>query len=114
MILSSMNAFFYKVVGVIGNPGVPTGYIQPSDGAARIAGLLNLMIAIAAIFATFYIIYGGYEFISSNGDAGKVKTATAVIQWAVTGLVITLAAYLIVGIVFSVLGVQKSMLQLPF
>lgn len=112
MIPLNMTSFLYKISGIIGGPSVPSGYIPPNQGAARIAGALNVMITIALILATFYFIYAGYLYISSSGDPGKVKTAQASMQWATIGILVSVTAYLLVGVIAGAVGVTNF--KLPF
>lgn len=94
-----------KVQGIIGTPVVPTGYIQPSQGAARIAAVINLLFIGASVLAVVFIIFSGINYISSGGDPGKLKTAQAGLFWSVLGLIIVGAAYVLVRIITGVLGV---------
>jgi len=57
--------------------------------------------AILAAFAlcVVYVFYGGFKFIFSGGDDGKVKQATNTIRHAIIGLIITLMATFIVSLV---------------
>ena len=64
--------------------------------------------AILAAFAlsVIYVFYGGFKFIFSGGDDGKVKQATNTIRHAIIGLIITLLATFIVSLVGKLFGLD--------
>lgn len=72
--------------------------ITGSDGIfARITRLIAL---IGGIIAVIMIIIGGFFYVTSGGDSGKIKTARDTIIYATVGLVvIALAQSIIVFII---------------
>jgi hypothetical protein len=67
----------------------------------RFAGVISTIIWAVAIVAVMMIIYGGLQYVLSQGDAGKNKKARDTILYSVIGLVVALAAQAIVAFVFS-------------
>ena len=63
---------------------------------------------IVAIMFVGLLMWGGYKYLTSEGDQGKVKQATAIITSALIGLVITLGAFLIKGVIYKVLGIEND------
>ncbi len=102
----------YKVNAILGNPSVPSGFIKSTEGAAKIAGMLDFLIIISTILATFYFIYSGLLYITSAGDPGKVKTAMASMQWATVGLIVCIIAFILVRVIGATLGITNF--NLPF
>lgn len=72
--------------------------------------IINKVIAYAIIAAFVlsvgYIFYGGFRFIFSGGDEGKIKQATGTIRHAILGLLITVFAVVIVQIIGQLLGMD--------
>ena len=66
-----------------------------------ITGILNMVIGIIGIVAVIVIIIGGIQYMTSSGDAGKVKKAKDTILYGVIGLVIVALAYAIVNFVIG-------------
>lgn len=71
---------------------------------ALIANLIQFIIAIAGLVVLAYIIWAGFKFITSGGDASKKEEAQKQIVAAVIGLLIIVFSYFIVSIVFNLLG----------
>lgn len=53
-------------------------------------------VGIAAVLAT---IYGGYLYMTARGNADQAKKGRTVLTWAIIGLVVVLAAAVIVNVV---------------
>jgi hypothetical protein len=59
----------------------------------------------AGIVAVFLIIHSGSKFVLSSGDPKKVEEARNTLVYAIMGLIIVLAAFLIVNLVSHLTGV---------
>ena len=66
-----------------------------------IIGIINAVIGVLGIVAVVVIIIGGINYMTSTGDAGKVKKAKDTILYGVIGLVICILAFAIVNFVIS-------------
>lgn len=80
--------------------------IKPVGGAGDtlqtdITNILNIIIGVLGIVAVIVIIIGGISYMTSSGDAGKVKKAKDTILYGVIGLVIVALAYAIVNFVIG-------------
>lgn len=67
------------------------------------SALYDILIVIAAISAIIMIIYGGYVYITSEGNEQKTTSAKEMIVGAVIGLLLLLCA----GLIISTIGVNK-------
>ena len=67
--------------------------------------VINTLLYIVGILAVLMIVYGGVQYATSAGDAGKVQKAKNIILYAVVGLLIAILAYAIVN--FVVTGLLK-------
>jgi len=63
--------------------------------------VVNIFSAIVGIVSVIMIIYGGFKYISSGGDSGKVTEAKNTIIYAVIGLVVVALAQFIVQFVLN-------------
>ncbi len=70
-----------------------------------ISGLVTASIIVGALTAFLYLILGGFQWITSGGDKGKTEEAQKKITNAVIGLVIVAAAYAIISVVVTFLGI---------
>ena len=62
-----------------------------------VAVLLNWVVSIVGILAVVYLVYGGIAYLTSGGNEDRVKAAKNVILTAIIGLIIVVAAWLIVS-----------------
>jgi uncharacterized membrane protein YidH (DUF202 family) len=96
-----------------------TTVVPPSikDIITDIVTLVNsVLFTVAPILLVIMLAYAGILRMSSSTDADRLKTANATITWAITGYVITIAAYLIVLLVVTALGYDTKdfgTIQLP-
>ncbi|MDB5166140.1 MAG: hypothetical protein JWM37_212 [Candidatus Saccharibacteria bacterium] len=76
-----------------------------TDGTGQIARIartaINILSIIVGIVAVIMIIIGGFRYITSGGDSGKVGSAKNTIIYAIIGLILVALAQVIVNIVLS-------------
>ena len=85
------------------NPG-NTGLNYVGDNNAdqfedMVINILNGVIAVLGLVAVVVIIIGGINYMTSSGDAAKVKKAKDTILYGVIGLVICVLAFAIVNFI---------------
>ena len=90
-----MNQLVSTVATTINNVGDESGLED------KIIGILNAVIAVLGIVAVIVIIMGGIGYMTSSGDAGKVKKAKDTILYGVIGLVIVALSFAIVNFVIG-------------
>ena len=66
--------------------------------------IINIIIGISGIVAVVFIVIGGINYMTSTGDAGKVKKAKDTILYGIIGLIIVLLAFAITQFVLNQLG----------
>ena len=66
-----------------------------------IRDIVNIVSIIVAIVAVIMIIIGGFKYITSGGDSGKVSSAKNTIIYAIVGLIVVALAQFIVKFVLS-------------
>ncbi len=67
-----------------------------------------LLFIVAVILATVFLIWGGIQWIMSGGDKQKIEQARARIIYAIIGLVVTFAAFLIISTIGHVFRINLS------
>lgn len=67
----------------------------------RVRIIINVVLGVLGVAAVMVIIIGGYTYVTSNGDAGKIKKARDTILYAVIGLTVALLAFAIVNFVLK-------------
>ena len=66
-----------------------------------ITDVTNVVSVVAGIVAVVMIMYGGYKFVTSAGDSGKVQEAKKTIMWSVIGLIVIVLARSIIVFVLN-------------
>lgn len=66
-----------------------------------VIGIISGVVGILGLVAVVVIIIGGINYMTSAGDAGKVKKAKDTILYGVIGLVVCVLAFAIVNFVIA-------------
>ncbi len=61
--------------------------------------IVNILLFLIGAISVVMIVFAGFQYATSGGDAGKVTTAKNTILYAVIGIVVALLAYAIIGFV---------------
>lgn len=68
-----------------------------------IANILKTVVGTVGAFALLIFVYGGFLWLTSAGDAGKVQQGKDAMKWALIGLVVVFSSYTLVSFVLSAL-----------
>lgn len=82
----------------------PDEYIAASSDTplnTSVLNIINAVIGVLGIVAVIVIIIGGVQYMTSSGDAGKVKKAKDTILYGIIGLVVVILAFAIVNFVIA-------------
>lgn len=79
---------------------IQTGTVEMGDILYFIVKLIDLVSMLAGSVCVLMLLYGGYQYMISGLNDDK-ESAKKTFRYALTGLVITFLAYLIVNLVFS-------------
>ena len=71
------------------------------DLVGNITDILNAVIGILGLVCVIIMIVGGVQYMTSSGDAGKVKKAKDTILYGLIGLIVCVLAFAIVNFVLS-------------
>ena len=83
-------------------------YGDESTLATTVTNIVSAIIGVLGIVAVIVIIIGGVNYMTSSGDAGKVKKAKDTILYGVIGLVICVLAFAIVNFVIGGILTENS------
>lgn len=89
-----------------GLDGIGVVDCDDSRTAGEVAGgpirsLINILLMVVGAISVVMIIFGGFKFITSGGDADKTKSGRNTIIYAAVGLALVLLSSFIVGFVFD-------------
>jgi TRAP-type C4-dicarboxylate transport system permease small subunit len=71
------------------------------DVTVLIGNVIEILLSVAVFVAIGFIIYGGFRYITSSGDASGIKGAKDTIVNAIIGLIIAMVAF---GVVRYITG----------
>jgi hypothetical protein len=73
-----------------------------------VANVVEILIQAVGYVAVGFIIFGGFKYITSQGEAAGVTAAKQTITRAVVGLVISIVSVLILNVIVNVFGLKTS------
>jgi hypothetical protein len=79
-----------------------------NDLATLVGNLIAVLLSVLGIIFVVLVVYAGFLYLTSQGEAEKVKKAKALLSQAVIGLVIIIAAYAISEFVIDALVTATS------
>lgn len=71
------------------------------DLTSTVIAVINGVIGVLGLVAVVVVIIGGVNYMTSAGDAGKVKKAKDTILYGLIGLVVCILAFAIVNFVIT-------------
>lgn len=94
----------------------PPGLIFSGDTAnlgAVLTSLLSIVFYLAAFLAFYWLIWGAFQYIMSQGNKENLAKARAKITWALVGLMVVFMAYFIARFASEVFPPLKGGLPNP-
>lgn len=80
------------------------GTVSVTSIGSVIAGVIGILIIVAAILAFLFLILGGLQWITSGGDKAGMEAARNKITAAIVGLIIVAAAWAVMFLVGQFIG----------
>ena len=86
----------------------------PLVGFTNIASIINnitpFVIAIAGIILFFILMWGGFDYATSQGAPDKLKSANAKLTAAVIGFVLLVLSFLLTRIISAIFGIGQGII----
>ena len=107
--LSLTSSVFAQLLTPNPTPGVQIPLVAPAGSVENVAVqsipqfVITLLFVVGLIIAIGFLIYGGIRWIMSRGDKAKVEEARGHIVSAIVGLVLIIATFFILNVVFTLL-----------
>lgn len=95
-------------------PPVPNSWnsnVTSPEGALStmeliISSMLALLTALGGIFFIYTFLHGALSWVTAGGDSGKIQKARDELIQGAIGLIVLVAAYAIIGVIGSVVGLS--------
>ncbi len=84
------------------NQPTPVGFSNPLKATsieALLGDILKLVSRLGAIIAVLYFIYGGFLYVTAQGEEDKISKAHSTLKWAAVGTAVLLSAEIIARII---------------
>lgn len=94
-----MNMMFYQYI--IQNP-VP----KFTDLGGLVTQFLPLAVGAAGLLTFFYLLFGGFKYLTASGDDKALGSAKQMMGQAITGLLIVVLAYVLMRLLETFLGLE--------
>ncbi|MBI4089834.1 MAG: hypothetical protein HY421_00360 [Candidatus Kerfeldbacteria bacterium] len=90
-----------------GQPFLPNP-LKCDDTICLFAQMIRLFLGAVALLATVFFIYGGFVFLTSGGNADRVKKGKETLFWATIGIVVIILSWAIIQFVLNTLVDQAG------
>ena len=98
---------------IIGDQKIDDISSLPGGQAVTIPNIVNtvvsFLIPLSAIILFIFLVWGGFEFLTSYGEAEKIKAGKAKITSALIGFILLISSYVLVKIIANIFGLGSSM-----
>lgn len=89
-----------EIVGPLNDPSDLDSGIDWAAASGRVAiAVVEILIRISTLVAVGFVMYGGFRYITSQGEPENTKSARQTIQNAIIGLIVTLVATAVVAFI---------------
>lgn len=88
---------FLKEIGTILGWGAIPGPVAGKSFLAIATSVLNFLLSVVGIIAVTMLVVGGFMYMTSAGDEDRAKTGKKIVQYSIVGIIIALAALVVVG-----------------
>ncbi|MDD5074207.1 MAG: pilin [Candidatus Shapirobacteria bacterium] len=89
------------------------GVSQIQDLEGIVAKLLGLVMPIVGVLLLATLIAGGFQYITSGGEAEQAQKAKKTLTFAFFGLIVVLGAWLIIRLLEEFTGLNLTTLTIP-
>jgi len=70
--------------------------------------IVRILLGLIGFVAVIYLIWAGFKYVTAGGDSKKAGEAKEGITHAIIGLIVAFVGYLLVELVYSLLGVSSD------
>jgi len=84
-----------------------------SDVVGIIRNIISILAPAAAIAFFIVILVGGYQFLTSGGDPKATGQARNTLTYGIIGVILVVAAWLILTVIKNITGVDVTTVRFP-
>lgn len=102
---------FFTLSALADTVGAPPAKLD--DIAKIISNIIKLLAPAAAVAFFVMLLFGGFKFMTSGGDPKAVGAARSTLTFAIIGIILVIASWLILVLVKNITGVDTTTINLP-
>ncbi len=107
ILVQSINIGGQPIEGPLKLPGLSSNEITLGHIVSRI---LSFILPIAGIILLFVLVSGGFDYMISQGDTNKIKSAQAKITTALIGFGLLIFSFLLTKLISLIFGIQTGII----
>ena len=88
-----------------------TGILNTKSGLDLLVSVIKLMLTFAGAVAVMFIIIGGFQYITSAGNAEQAEKGRSTVVNAVIGIIVIVLSYTIINVVINTVQCRGSILS---
>lgn len=77
---------------------------RSNEAGSVIAAIIKAFLGITGILAILYLIWGGFQYLTSGMNSDLAEHGKKTIRYAIVGLIIVILSYIIVTVVVNTLS----------
>ncbi|MCK5460744.1 hypothetical protein KAI58_02065 [Candidatus Gracilibacteria bacterium] len=98
VLLFNLDPAFAAMISSSDNPSEIAGATGSNESFRQsILTLLNFFLFFLGIVATGFVVYGGFLYVTSQGEDSNVETAKKIISYAAIGIIVVLISFALVN-----------------
>lgn len=97
---------FGKLYGELGQSGGKFSFSEGLTLGEIVSGLLPYLVVFAGLLLLLYLLYGGFQLMTSGGDPKKIETGKGIITTALIGFTIVFISFWLIQIIGKVLRIE--------
>lgn len=86
---------------------------QIGEAVGIIENIIKLLAPAAAVAFLIMLIWGGFQFVTSGGDPKAAGAARSTLTYAIIGIVLVVASWLILQLIGNITGVNVTNVEIP-
>lgn len=76
------------------------------------ANIVKVAIALVGLAVLAMILFAGFQFLGAAGDKEKTQQAQKILNYALRGFVLTLAAWIILNLIGNFVGIKLDLFSI--
>jgi amino acid permease len=74
---------------------------RSNDFNTVMVAIVKMILGIIGIFSILYLVWGGFQYLTSGANSDLAKQGAKTVRSAITGLIIAILSYIIVTVVVN-------------